>query len=76
MEAYAESLQGLATADASSIKEMSHGEIVALGGMVIDLTVRTTKKGDRFALFQIEDQFAAVKIVCWPEQYGKYQGAS
>ena len=73
LEAYAESLLGLATADTSSIKEMSHGEIVALGGMVIDLTVRTTKKGDRFALFQIEDQYAAVKVVCWPEQYSKYK---
>jgi DNA polymerase-3 subunit alpha len=45
-----------------------------MGGIVIDLAIRTTKKGDRFALFRLEDQFSAVKVVCWPEQFAKYRG--
>ena len=71
LEEYTEMLKGLANVDAGNISEHAHGDIVAMGGMIIDLAVRTTKKGDRFALFRLEDQFASVKIVCWPEQYNK-----
>ncbi len=73
LEDYAEALQGLATVDGGNIGERPHGEQVAMGGIVIDLAVRTTKKGDRFALCRLEDQFASVKIVCWPEQFNKYK---
>lgn len=73
LEDYAESLQGLANVDGSNIAERPHGEQVAMGGIVIDLAVRTTKKGDRFALFRLEDQFTSVKIVCWPEQFNRYK---
>jgi DNA polymerase-3 subunit alpha len=44
-----------------------------MGGIVIELTTRTTKKGDRFALFRLEDQFGSVKVVCWPEQFNRYK---
>jgi DNA polymerase III subunit alpha len=73
LEDYAAALEGLANVDGGSIGERAHGEQVAMGGIVIDLAVRTTKKGDRFALFRLEDQFAAVKIVCWPEQFNRYK---
>jgi DNA polymerase III subunit alpha len=73
LEDFAPSLQGLANADTSSVAERGAGETVALGGIILDLTVRTTKKGDRFALFRLEDQFGSVKVVCWPEQFNKYK---
>jgi DNA polymerase III subunit alpha len=73
LEAYAAALQGLANVDGSNITERPHGDQVAMGGIVIDLAVRTTKKGDRFALFRLEDQFTSVKIVCWPEQFNRYK---
>jgi DNA polymerase-3 subunit alpha len=41
---------------------------------VSDLTTRTTKKGDRFALFRLEDDSGGTKCVCWPEAYGKHSG--
>jgi DNA polymerase-3 subunit alpha len=73
LEDFAEALQGLANVDGGTISERAHGEQVAMGGIVIDLAVRTTKKGDRFALFRLEDQFSSIKIVCWPEQFTKYK---
>ncbi len=73
LEDYAASLEGLANVDGGTIGEHTHGDPVAMGGIVIDLAIRTTKKGDRFALFRLEDQFSAVKIVCWPEQFTKYK---
>lgn len=73
LEDYAEALNGVANVDGGNIAEREHGTQVAMGGLVTDLAVRTTKKGDRFALFRLEDQFGSVKIVCWPEQYTKYK---
>ncbi len=73
LEDYAESLKGVATVDAGTIGEGMQGDIVAMGGIVIDLAVRNTKKGDKFALFRLEDQFSSVKIVCWPEQFTRYK---
>lgn len=71
LEDYSASLKGLADVDSGNITEREHGAQVAMGGIVIDLAVKTTKKGDRFALFRLEDQFGSVKIVCWPDQFTK-----
>ena len=67
-------LRGLTNTDCGNLTQRAHGETVAVGGMITDLAIRTTKKGDRFALFRLEDQYGAVKIVCWPEQFNRYRG--
>ncbi|MDX2042436.1 MAG: DNA polymerase III subunit alpha [Acidobacteriota bacterium] len=73
LEDYADSIRSMAKADSGNIAELPHGEIVSMGGIVLDTAVKTTKKGDRFALFRLEDQFGSIKIVCWPEQFNKYK---
>ncbi|HMX30415.1 MAG TPA: DNA polymerase III subunit alpha, partial [Blastocatellia bacterium] len=73
LEDYSDSIRAMAKADSGTIKEFPDGDIVSLGGLVVDLAVKTTKKGDRFALFRLEDQFGSVKIVCWPEQFNRYK---
>jgi len=73
LEDYAEAIKGLTRFDSGNLEEAAHGTQVALGGIIIDLATKITKKGDRFALFRLEDQFGAVKIVCWPEQFNKYK---
>lgn len=75
LEDYAESISALTKFDSGNIAEASHGDQVSIGGLVIDLVVKTTRKGDRFALFRLEDQFGSVKIVCWPEAFGRYREA-
>jgi DNA polymerase-3 subunit alpha len=67
-------LRGLTNVDGGNIAQRAHGESVSIGGMITDLAIRTTKKGDRFALFRLEDQYGAVKIICWPEQFNRYRG--
>ena len=42
------------------------------GGIINDLQIRTTKKGDKFALFRLEDEAGGTKCVLWPECYRKY----
>jgi len=73
LEDYAEAMKGLTRFDNGNIEEAAHGDQVALGGIIVELATKTTKKGDRFALFRLEDQYGAVKVVCWPEQFNKYK---
>ncbi len=73
LEDYADSIRGLTRIDSGNIAEATHGDQLAMGGIIVDLAVKTTKKGDRFALFRVEDQFGSVKVVCWPEQFNKYK---
>jgi DNA polymerase-3 subunit alpha len=73
LEDYSEAIRGLALAESGKIAESSHGAQVAMGGIIVDLTTKITKKGDRFALFRLEDQYGSVKIVCWPEQFNRYK---
>jgi DNA polymerase III subunit alpha len=73
LEDYAEAIKGLTRFDSGNIEEATHGDQVALGGIIVELVTKTTKKGDRFALFRLEDQYGSVKVVCWPEQFNKYK---
>jgi DNA polymerase-3 subunit alpha len=64
-------LNDFANADVDRLAGFHHGAQVSIGGIVMELNVKTTKKGDRFALLQLEDQFGSVKVVAWPEPYSK-----
>lgn len=68
---YNEALAEFASCGVAGLEEATHGETVRVGGIVSDLAVRNTKKGDRFAMFQLEDASGSIKIVCWPETYKK-----
>ncbi len=71
LEEFAESLRALATMDAGNLEEQEDGAQVAMGGLIVELATKITKKGDKFAMFRLEDQFGSVKIVCWPETYNR-----
>jgi len=73
VDEHAESLALITPVNCGNVAEQKNGETVAVGGIVVDLTTRKTKKGDRFALFRLEDRYGSVKVVCWPEQYKSYQ---
>ena len=66
-----QALTEFANADVDRLQNCNHGATVAIGGVVTEVNLKTTKKGDRFALFQLEDQYGTIKVVVWPEPYGK-----
>src|SRR5215471_4779434 len=68
---YKQALEDFASTDVDRLSALQHGAQVSIGGVVMELNVRTTKKGDKFALFQLEDQLGSVKVVAWPEPFGK-----
>ena len=72
LEAYADTLSKLKCTQTSSMVEQGAGKVINVGGVVTEAQVRTTKKGDRFGLFRLEDQDGGVKCVAWPDVYGKF----
>jgi DNA polymerase-3 subunit alpha len=68
-------LQELAATQIAKLAKLHHGAQVAVGGIVLGLSIRTTKKGDQFALFQLEDQSGSVKVIAWPETFKKARAA-
>ncbi len=60
-------LRAVTSADLSSQQES--GSRATMAGLIRDLQLKTTKKGDRFAIFRLEDQAGSVKCVLWPEPY-------
>ena len=58
----------------AELQHLQTGDAVRIGGLVTSLQVRTTKKGDKFALLRLEDQGGGVKCVVWPEAFQKAVG--
>ncbi|CDM64813.1 DNA polymerase III subunit alpha [Pyrinomonas methylaliphatogenes] len=57
-----------------SIAEAATREGVAsICGIITELQVRTTKRGERFALFRLEDQSGRLRCVLWPEWYARFR---
>src|SRR5436853_177061 len=66
-----QALAEFANADMERLPSFHHGAIVTIGCIVMEMNMKMTKKGDRFALFQLEDQYGSIKVVAWPEPYSK-----
>ncbi|HKA32581.1 MAG TPA: DNA polymerase III subunit alpha [Candidatus Binatia bacterium] len=62
----------LARLTSGSIAEMKEraapGEVKA-GGVVTAMRLKNTKKGDRYASFQLEDKTGFIEVIVWPETY-------
>jgi DNA polymerase-3 subunit alpha len=72
LERYLETLQNMKAVRSSELPELTSGVRVTTGGIIGDLQIRTTKKGDKFALLRLEDEAGGTKCVLWPEVYRKY----
>src|SRR6185436_10613185 len=67
-----ETLQNLKAVPSSELPNVTSGSRVTCGGMISDVQLRTTKKGDKFALLRLEDEAGGTKCVLWPEVYRKH----
>jgi DNA polymerase-3 subunit alpha len=46
---------------------------VSIGGLITSLQIRTTKKGEGFAVFRLEDQEGYVKCILWSDSYNRFE---
>ncbi|HKN84007.1 MAG TPA: DNA polymerase III subunit alpha, partial [Pyrinomonadaceae bacterium] len=72
LERYLDILQSVKALRSPDLAELNSGVRVTSGGIISDLQMRTTKKGDKFALFRLEDEAGSTKCVLWPEVYRKH----
>jgi DNA polymerase-3 subunit alpha len=72
LEQYLETLEKLKAVSSSELPNLTTGSRVTSGGIISELQLRTTKKGDKFALLRLEDETGGTKCVLWPEVYRKH----
>jgi DNA polymerase III subunit alpha len=72
LDAYFETVSKLGAVTSVELAQQETGSRAVMAGLVTDLQLRTTKKGDRFAIFRLEDQAGSLKCVVWPEPYRRH----
>jgi DNA polymerase-3 subunit alpha len=72
LDRYLDLLQTLKTAKSVELPTLTSGNRISIGGIISDLQLKTTRKGDRFALLRLEDEAGGTKCVFWPEAYRKH----
>jgi DNA polymerase-3 subunit alpha len=74
LDAHNEVISKLGASSSIELAGLETGGRARVAGMVKDLQLRTTKKGDRFGIFQLEDHAGSVKCVAWPEPFRRHGG--
>jgi DNA polymerase-3 subunit alpha len=70
LEDFIEKIEQLNCCPVAELGQVEPNTRVRVVGVVADFAVRNTKKGDRYALFRLEDlSGASVKCVLWPEAF-------
>ena len=70
LEDFVEKIEQLNCCPVAELSAIETGSRVRVVGVVSDFNVRNTKKGDRYALFRLEDlSGVSVKCVLWPEAF-------
>ncbi|HSI87881.1 MAG TPA: OB-fold nucleic acid binding domain-containing protein [Pyrinomonadaceae bacterium] len=75
LDDYQEILKGLGIRAIADHDTVINGQQMLVAGVVSGLQVRWSKKGNRFASFQIEDQSTSLKCLMWGDEFGKYADA-
>jgi DNA polymerase-3 subunit alpha len=69
LDDHSETIARLGALTSVEIAQQDTGSRATMAGVVRSLQLKTTKKGDRFAIFGLEDQAGSIKCVLWPEPY-------
>jgi DNA polymerase III subunit alpha len=73
LDNYLDVLTELKCSNVLNLNSLGQEAPARTGGIITGLQIRTTKKGDSFALFKLEDQSGSVKCVAWPEVYKRFK---
>lgn len=74
LDAHYEIISKLGAVTSAELGSHETGSRATVAGLVADLQLRTTRKGDRFAIFRLEDQAGSIKCVLWPEPFSRHGG--
>ena len=71
LDNYSELLAGINLKNIAEFEDLKSGDFVTLAGMISGLQIRTSKKGNRFAMFRFEDRSGGIKAVVLGENFNK-----
>jgi DNA polymerase III subunit alpha len=71
LDDYADIIASLGAVSSIEVGSLESGSFARVAGLVTDLQLRTTKKGNRFAILRLEDQAGSIKCVLWPEAFNR-----
>src|ERR1041384_2128179 len=69
LDTHQQTINQLGAISSAEVAQQESGSRATVAGVVRDIQLKTTKKGDRFAIFRLEDQAGSIKCVLWPEPY-------
>ncbi len=72
LDAHTETTESLGVKPLSECGELKAGDRLRMAGVVSGLQVRYSKKGNRFAVFRLEDKSGSVKCLVWAESYSRF----
>ncbi len=71
LDKFERALARITSGTIAALKEKAQGGEVKIGGVVSALKLRNTKKGDRYANFNLEDKTGFIEVIVWPDTYKK-----
>lgn len=69
LDKYESAVKKLTGGSIASLREKPSNGEVKVGGVVTGLRLRNTKKGERYASFQLEDRTGFIEVLVWPDLY-------
>jgi DNA polymerase-3 subunit alpha len=69
LDKYEETIKQLTNGSVVDLRERSSNGEVKIVGVVTALRLRNTKKGERYASFQLEDRSGFIEVIAWPDIY-------
>jgi DNA polymerase-3 subunit alpha len=75
LDKYERDLKRFADATTADLRNRGQQDKVKIGGVILSLKLKNSKKGDRYAAFTLEDRWGAVEVIAWPETYRRCEQA-
>ena len=69
LDKYEAAVKKLTSGTIVNLREKPANGEVKIGGVVTALRLRNTKKGERYASFQLEDRTGFIEVIVWPDLY-------
>ncbi|MCH7912872.1 MAG: DNA polymerase III subunit alpha [Deltaproteobacteria bacterium] len=69
LDKYDHAIKELTTGTTARLREGPPNGEVKVGGVVTALRLRNTKKGERYASFNLEDKTGFIEVIVWPDIY-------
>jgi len=73
LDKYERDLRRFTDAATIDLRARDNGSKARVGGVVHSLKLKNSKKGDRYATFNLEDKTGVVEVIAWPETYRKFE---